>query len=191
MPDDVFSLFDEYAARFVRGERPEARVYLLRAGADADELAQLIDGYLARATPPPPSEDAVALTTAALHGRSPLLEARERRGLTPGDVVDALIAALSLDRAKRAKVLRYYQELEAPIRDPARVDRRVFEALAATLRTTASDLLGRGPLRPREAFSYLWAEPTIPPPAAAASAAMRLTRRPEPPDEIDRLFGLG
>jgi hypothetical protein len=189
MPDDVFSLFDEYAASFARGERPEARAYLERAGGGADELAQLIDGYLARATPPAPSDDMVALTTAALEGRSPLLEARERRGLTPGDVVDALIGALGLDRAKRTKVLRYYEELEVTIRDARRVDRRVFEALAATLRTTASDLLGRATPQPQEAFDYFWAAPSIPPPAAAASAAPMRMARLEPPDEIDRLFG--
>ena len=56
MPEDVFSLFDDYAARFAHGERPEARAYLARAGGRADELAQLTDGYLARAMPPPPAK---------------------------------------------------------------------------------------------------------------------------------------
>jgi hypothetical protein len=186
MPEDEFSLFDDYAARFARGERPEARAYLKRAGAGADDLAQLIDGYLARATPPPPSADAVLLTAAALYGRSPLLEARERRGLSRADVVDALIAALGLDRTKSAKVLRYYEELESAVRDPNRVDRRVFEALAETLRATASDLVGRGARRPPEGLGYLWAATAMPPPAAAAAAPLART---EPPDEIDRLFG--
>jgi hypothetical protein len=187
MPDDVFSLFDDYAARFARGERPELRAYLARAGAGADELAQLIDGYLVRASPPRPSEDAVALTTAALQGRSPLTEARERRGLKRDDVVDALIAALGLDRAKRKKVARYYEELETGARDPRRVDRRVYEAIARTLRASVPDLVG-------------WRTfPEVAAPAAAAAApamtfeatftARVLRSRPEPPDEIDRLFG--
>jgi hypothetical protein len=186
MPEDVFSLFDDYAARFARGERPEARAYLTRAGADVDELAQLIDGYLARATPPPPSEDAVAVTTAALHGRSPLREARARSGLSGAEVVDALVAALGLDRAKRPKVARYYDELEEAVRDPRRVDRRVFEALGATLRASASDL-ARGPRARVEGlgFSLATAAPAPLPHAAVAARAAHV----EPPDEIDRLFG--
>jgi hypothetical protein len=189
MPDDVFSLFDDYAARFARGERPDTRAYLARAGSGADELAQLIDGFLTRAVPPAPSEETIALTTAALEGRSPLVEARERRGLSRADVVDALVAALGLDRAKLAKIARYYGELETAARDPRRVDRRVFEALASTLRTTVSDLVAAKP-RPDEALAaFSW--PAAPArrmhlfaakvePAAAA---------PEPPDEIDLLFG--
>jgi hypothetical protein len=188
MPEDVLSLFDDYAARFARGERPEPRAYLARAGARAGELAQLIEGYLTRAAPPPPSEDTVALTTAALQGRSPLREARERRGLARAEVVEALIAALGLDRGKIGKVTRYYEELETAVRDPRRVDRRVFEALAATLRTTASDLVGGGTPRRLEGlgFSSVWAAPAMP--AQAAAARPRFARK-EPPDEIDKLFG--
>lgn len=188
MPDDVFSLFDDYAARFARGERPEVRRYLARAGTGADGLAQLIDGYLARATPPAPSEETVALSTAALQGRSALAEARERRGLSRADVVDALVAALGLDRAKTAKIARYYAELETSDRDATRVDRRVFEALATTLRASAADLV---PRRPR-ARTVSWglslapAAPVMPPPSAAAAAP---PTRVEPPDEVDRLFG--
>ena len=176
---DVFSLFDDYAARFAQ-----------RADAGADELAQLIDGYLARATAPPPTDDTVALTTAALEGRSPLREARERRGLSRTDVADALIATLGLDRAKSTKVARYYEELEAAVRDPTRVDRRVFEALAATLRTTASDLVAGGARARLEGFdlSLAPAAPAIPPPATAAAAPRT---RIEPPDEIDHHFGDG
>jgi hypothetical protein len=191
MPDDVFSLFDDYAARFARGERPDVRSYLTRAGADADELALLIDGHLARATPHQPTEDAVAITTAALHGRSPLVEARERRGLTREQVVDALVGTLGLDRTKIAKVARYYGELEAAVRDPSRVDRRVFEALATTLRTTVSDLLSPRTTPIAEAAAFAWQAP----PAPAASPRVRrfaLAARapaPEPPDEIDVLFG--
>jgi len=188
MPEDVFSLFDEYAARFARGERPEPRAYLTRAGAGADELAQLIDGYLARATPPPPSEDTVALTTASLRGRSPLVEARTRRGLKRDEVVDALVAALGLDRAKREKVNRYYEELETGLREPSRIDRRVFEALADKLAAKASDLIGLVPAPPPPAFTALLAARALPPEAAFAAAAAP-PARVERPDEIDRLFG--
>jgi hypothetical protein len=52
MRDDVMRLFDEYAARFARGERPDARAYLARAGSGEDELAALIERYLERVQPP-------------------------------------------------------------------------------------------------------------------------------------------
>ncbi len=59
MADDVMVLFDEYAARFARGERPDPREYLRRAGEGAEELASLIDAAealrLTAAAPPRPS----------------------------------------------------------------------------------------------------------------------------------------
>jgi hypothetical protein len=188
MPEDVFSLFDDYAARFARGERPEPRAYLTRAGAGAGELAQLIDGYLTRATPSPPSEDTVALTTAALRGRSPLLEARARRGLTRDEVVDALIAALGLDRAKHAKVSRYYEELENGFREPSRIDRRVFEAVGRALRASVADLVGWRTSPLRREVAHLPAAPAMTFEATFAAAPARAAR-PAAPDEIDRLFG--
>ena len=45
MPE-LFELFDEYASAYARGERPQAREYLERAGPQADELAGLIDRFL-------------------------------------------------------------------------------------------------------------------------------------------------
>ena len=45
MPD-VDRLFDELAAAYVRGERPDLPAYLARAGDDADELARLVDAFL-------------------------------------------------------------------------------------------------------------------------------------------------
>ena len=45
MPD-VDRLFDELAAAYVRGDRPDLPAYLARAGDDADELARLVDAFL-------------------------------------------------------------------------------------------------------------------------------------------------
>src|SRR4051812_41899160 len=81
MREDVFTLFDEYAASFARGERPDARAYLHRAGDERDELAILIERYLERVPPPAPDEDAIALASAWLASTPPLLELRTRRGL--------------------------------------------------------------------------------------------------------------
>src|SRR4051812_26218471 len=127
MAEDVFALFDEFAASFARGERPDAREYLERASDGRDELAALIDGYLERVPPPAPDNDAVLLASAWLAQQPPLLELRTQRGLRRDEVVDTLVAALGLDSAKRDKVKRYYHELEGGLLDPDRVDRRVWE----------------------------------------------------------------
>ena len=39
-------LFDEYVASFARGERPDLRDYLARAGDQREELAKLVDIWL-------------------------------------------------------------------------------------------------------------------------------------------------
>src|SRR3954469_5533763 len=125
MAEDVFVLFDEFAASFARGERPDARDYLERASDGRDELAALIDGYLERVPPPAPDDDAVLLASAWLPQQPPPLQHRTQRGLRRDEVVDALIAALTLETGKRDKVKRYYHELEGGLLDPDRVDRRV------------------------------------------------------------------
>ena len=57
---DVNALFDEFAIRRARGERPDIDDYLDRAGDAAAELADLIEGLLMSApTPAPAPEDAV------------------------------------------------------------------------------------------------------------------------------------
>jgi hypothetical protein len=174
------TLFAEYAARFARGERPDLRDYLARAGREADELAQLVDAFLVRTEPPPPDEETVALTTAWLAGEPPLVELRARRGLRRSEVVDALIERFGLDRAKREKVARYYHEVETGQRVPA--DERLVAALAEILRGRVGDLLSWRP-RPLAAQpAYYRAESAAAAPAPAAA--------PGEPDEIDRLFAV-
>ena len=80
MSEDVMHLFDEYAASFARGERPDARAYLARAGERGDELGALIERYLERVPPPAPDAETVALAESWLAGQPPLLELRTWRG---------------------------------------------------------------------------------------------------------------
>ncbi len=168
------TLFDEYAARFARGERPDLREYLSRAGEGADELAQLVDGFLARAEPPEPDKEAVARMQEWL----PLVQVRTRRRLRRVEVVDALIERFGLDPAKRKKVERYYHEVETGQRIPA--DERLVVALGEVLRTSVSELLAWRPRPPAAQPAYYRAnEPQ--PVAPAAPAA-------EEPDDIDDLF---
>lgn len=187
MADPVFELFDEYAARWARGERPDAREYLERAGEGEGELAVLIDRFLAAAPPPPPGEEARALVEAWAAGESPLLALRVRRGLKRDAVVDRLVSTLGLDPAKRAKVKRYYHELESGLLEPGGVDRRVWDVLAAALRARAGDLIGWRPPPVAARAAFLRAEE----PAAFTPSRVPSTEDHEEPDEIDLLFHSG
>src|SRR2546429_8546984 len=77
---DLFELFDEYAAAYARGERPQAREYLARAGPRADELAGLIDQFLTRTPALEPDEETKSIMAALVEGHPPLLELRVQRG---------------------------------------------------------------------------------------------------------------
>jgi hypothetical protein len=168
------TLFEEYVASFERGERPDLRAYLERAGKARDELAALVDVWLQVAPAPEPDEETVDLTRAWLAGEPPLLALRTRRRLRRAEVVDRIIERFSLDRAKRQKVERYYHEVETGQLAPSP---RIREALEA--------ILGRAALawKPRP----LAAEPAYyRAPAAMAAPSMEI--EPEPWDEIDELF---
>ena len=183
MADEVFRLFDEYAARFARGERPDAREYLARAGEGAEELAALIDGYLAAAAAPVADENARAAAAAWLEGEPPLLALRNRRALKRDAVVDALVTSLALNPAKRAKVERYYHRLETGLLDPGRVSGRVFDVLAETLRASLADVRGWRPraVETEAVFARTDDRATSMAPFAAGA-------EPEERDEIDALF---
>src|SRR6266498_3321537 len=181
----VEELFGEYAAAYVRGERPQAREFLARAGGQVDELAGLIDAFLARAPAPAPDEQAVELFEAWQAGESPLLRLRTARGMTLDAVVAALVRTLGLDEAKKDKVKRYYHELEAGLLEPERVDRRVWDVLAETLGAGVADLVAS-----RSRLTGL-AAPALARSSQPMMAAMRVPERseePEPEDDIDRLF---
>jgi hypothetical protein len=184
MAEDVHELFDDYAARFARGDRPDARPYLARAGEGADELAALIDRYLEAVPPPAPDEEARAAAAAWLSGEPPLLALRNQRALRRETVVDALMSGLELDPTKRTKVERYYHRLENGLLDSRRVSARVFDVLGETLRASLADLRGwrARPLR-AEGMYLRAADASV---APASSSAFSLES--EEPDEIDVLF---
>ena len=108
-------------------------------GERGDELARMLDRFLASAPPPPPPPERVEMMRAWLAGEPPILELRKQRGLTRDVVVDRLLGLLGLKEERRAKVRRYYHELETGLLEPRGVDRRVWEALA--------DVLGAGVAR--------------------------------------------
>jgi hypothetical protein len=180
-------LFDEFALRHARGEGPDVREYLTRAGMERDELGRMIDRYLQAAPARRATEEETVLMQARIAQEPPLLVLRQRRKLGRQAVVDGLVALLRIDTAKADKVSRYYHELEVGLLDAARVNRRVWSALRDLLGADVESLVAR-PLRPE------------PPTAAAAIAYLRASdlslsetpaptpSTPEEPDEIDRLF---
>jgi hypothetical protein len=180
-------LFDEFAARHARGERPDVREYLERAGEGADELGDLIDVFLRAAPAREPAPETVAMMEAFAAGEPPLLRLRVERRLTRPDVVEALVRGLKIDFKKTAKVSRYYHELETGLLDPARVDGRVFSVLAKALGTRVADLVASRP--PPLAASAMYLR-TSSAEAAPASAPLSFAPLGEPADEVDRLFNV-
>ena len=187
MADDVLRLLDEFAARWARGERPDAREYLERAGERQEELTRLLDRFLSLTPAPKPNDQTLTLAEAWVAGLPPLVELRASQGLKRDAVVDALMKALGLGTAKRDKVRRYYHQLETGLLEPVRVDRRVWEALASALRVRVDDLVGwRAHPAEFEPAYRASAEVAVSPVAPAAVPADRGPA--EESDEVDRLF---
>ena len=191
MPD-VMELFDDYCRRYARGERPDVREYVERAGPEGDELSRLLDRFLASAPPPSPEPlpETVQAMSAWLAGEPPLVALRAERGIGRDAVVDELVGSLSLEPAKREKVKTYLHELETGSLDPTGVSRRVWEVLERLLGTGARSIAGlrAPPVAAEVAYRRAAADFTLF--EAAASPAVP-TDRAEGLDEVDRLFTAG
>jgi len=194
---DVDRLFDEFAAAYVRGERPDLPAYLARAGDDADELARLVDAFLQAVPAPEPSDDDVAVLRARLDGEPGLLALRTRRGHKVDEVVDDLAGRLEVDDRPRLK--RYYQRLEGGVLDPHPVDERVWDALRGVFGMSVRTMIR--PLATRQGKSAMAYYRRTGSPSADATPSLVAHATPaeipavadvEPPpgerDELDRLF---
>jgi len=181
VPEQVAQLFAEYADAYARGERPRAEEYLARAGAQADELAGLLERFVQGTPARTPDAATLALTEAWLTGEPPLVVLRASRGVLVDEVVDALVERLGLDPAKRVKVKRYYERLEQGLLEPRRVSRRVWAVVSALVGREARQQADRQP--PRAALSATPYGAETPIPLAAPERARR-----EEEDEIDFLF---
>ena len=95
------------------------REFLIRAGADSQELGTLIDRYLEIAPIEAPDQETVVTLNARLEHLTPLTAARRRLPLKIDDVVERLRELLGLDESSRARLRVAYQELEAEQLDPA------------------------------------------------------------------------
>jgi hypothetical protein len=179
----VGALFDEFAARYARGEEPDVEEYLERAGRGRDSLGRLIDRYLQTAPARPPSAEELALLDARLERDPPLLALRLRRRQRVDDVVDALVSGLGLGADARAKVKVYYQKLEFGLLDPARVSDRVWAVLGERARALAEWEPAAVPAHGVLLRADLSVE--------SLSAPESLEKEPPEetePDEVDRLF---
>ena len=187
MGANVGLLFDEFALRYRRGERPDVRDYLERAGAERDDLVLLIDRFLQAVPAREPSEEEVVLLQAHLEQEPPLLLLRRRRKLRRDAVITGLMRTLGLDSGKREKVAGYYHELETGLLDPEGVDRSVWEALAASLRANVRALAEARPISLATPMaSYLRAADF-----ALDRNVEMAPRQPAgsgEPDDVDRLF---
>ena len=183
MSVELATLLDELARRHARGEPLDVEGLLAQAGDRSEELAPMIETFLVRA----PRRDASAQALAYVRTLDdpPILRARVAKALRVDDVVDAIMTACRLQPDLRAKVRRYYQQLEGGVLDPEPVAASVWDAIIA--------LLGRS----REALTVPHAGlPSASPmyradrlfePGEVLVLAERLVD-PEPLDEVDALF---
>jgi hypothetical protein len=183
VPSRLFELFDEYAAAYARGDRPNADNYLARAGEEREELASLLDEFLRRTPAPMPSEDDVRLLGLMLADEPPLLSLRVRRGIKVDEVVSAVIDRLGLDPAKRPKVKRYYQRLEGGLLDPGGVSMRVRAVLADVFGASVDTAVSWTAQPAAAATAFLRRSEHLEAAAPSAPAAAAAED-----DEIDRLF---
>ena len=181
----VEALFDEFAARWARGERPDVDEYLTRAGSDAGELAALVDRYVELAPVPEPDEETVAGFEAWITGEAPVLVLRRRRRLRRAEVVERLRVLLSLPQGAAAKVARYYHELETGLLDPAGVDRSVWDALREILGANVRDLAALRPAPPAAAPAFRVSDADV---LADDVPLPGLESEAETDEEVDRLF---
>jgi hypothetical protein len=186
----VDTLFDEYAARWARGERPDAADYLDLAGTRRAELALLIDRYLAVAPAGEPDEATVRFVELYEEDEPPLLAVRVARGLKREDVVAWLLKSFGLPADKEKKVSAYWHELEVGLRSPSDVApelwRRVVEFLGREAEMARAYLVIEKPAQlafeRRQETDFMLSAP--------AATAPRVDEQPGP-DEVDRLFGYG
>lgn len=183
MPD-LAALLHEFQSRFLAGERPAADDYLQRAGAEADELATMIDGFLQVAPPPEPAPEVVAAVRAIREGAAPLTAVRARTGMRRESVVAAIMTAFGLSAAAQARVAERYHELESGLLDVARVDARLVDVVAGALGLTRDQLSFGRPATHIAAMARPRPE-GAPTPAMAAPPAEAREQ-----DEVDRIFGV-
>jgi transcriptional regulator with XRE-family HTH domain len=150
-------VLSEFIDAWNAGERPQVEDYVARVPADEQEaLGEELLAFLTFAPTPEYSDETLAVieaepavieTLRASTGRSTLLaellkRLRERVGLSMDEVAGELVGELGLADDRKPKTAGYLEQLEAGRLEPARVSRRVFEALGRVLGLAGSELEG-------------------------------------------------
>lgn len=193
MSAGVDLLFDEFAASYARGEHPDARDYLERAGEARDELAHLLDGFLAAAPVQPPGGETLALfaslvpEAAGEATQPPLLAERVRRGWRRDEIVDWIRERFGIAEEKREKVARYWHELETGLLPAGGISERLREALSDRFGDALQTAVAWEPPTLEADLAYRRVQDAPVLTATAASFAAVHAEPPEP-DEVDRLF---
>jgi hypothetical protein len=182
--EDVRDLFAEYADAYVRGDEPQARDFLARAGDDADELGRMLEAFLAAAPRQSPGPDALAIVGAWAEREPPLVHVRASRGVRVDEVVDAIVEKTGIAAEKRPKVKRYYQQLEQGLLDPSGVSERVWEVLRRLIGPLAAAAVGRPSPAPISGAAFF--REAAPQARGVSSDAEPAT--PPERDEVDDLF---
>ncbi len=145
----IEQILSEFIDAWNAGGRPRMRDYLLRApeGAERDELAAQLTSWLELAPTPEYSDEARAAIRAepivaelrqaadADAGLWPtvLPQLRVRAGLGIGELASRLLQRLGLPDSQRERTGDYLERLERGQLDPARVSRRLLDALGGLL----------------------------------------------------------
>lgn len=154
-------ILSEFIDAWNAGRRPDVDEHVARAPAgERSELADDLLAFLAFA--PTPSygdaelaairaEPIVTEALAAPGERGGLLPAlmprlRERSSLSTPELAAELVGALDLPRDRAEKTAGYLERLEGGELEPARISRRVFDALARVLGVPRRELEGAGDL---------------------------------------------
>ena len=175
MTFDRERILSEFIDAWNAGSRPDVDDYLARAPAEEQRaLADQLLSFLTFAPTPSYDDDALAairaepIVAAALAapdrpgGLLPamLTSLRARFSLTTSQLAAELVRTLDLPVDREQKTASYLDQLEHGELEPARVSRRVFDALARIFEVPRSQLEGAGDLS-------RW----LPSPAAPAAAA--------------------
>lgn len=196
---DADALLDEFAVRWARGENPDVREYLDRAGDERERLAQMIDALLVAVPAPPADPELERVMAAWMSGEPPLLEIRRIRGRSREDVVTDLSRSLDIPPDLRTKLGDRYHQLETGLLPVGRVHRSVLAAVAAALSVRIDQVAAwagvvTGPqaelrlMRAPATSVPLEGMPAPAAPAAAAGSEPTVAHVPGP-DMVDHLFG--
>src|SRR4051812_38500309 len=139
-------VLSEFVDAWNAGQRPDVDEYIARVPAEEQvALGEELATFLTFAPAPAYSDDALAAiraeitTTVGAEEERGLFAAlltqlRERLGLSTADVAGELVADLGLRTAQTKKAAGYLDRLESGAIEPARVSRRLLDALGKVFR---------------------------------------------------------